>query len=382
MRSDRSCRHWRPPPASRRHHGPDRIAGALARDRRATPPSQRARRRYRGGMLGRPIAVNPLAARSQADRNLVALVFSGLVARGPDGTLIPGLAANGRLTRRAELDVHAPPGRPLARRHPGHRQRRRLHDQRPPQSRVHGPGRRVRGAGRGDGRRRAHGPDRPGHAARRFLELATQPDRADPPPRNDPGGRTRGRSVQSGAGRFGAVRPHGARRRPRGARAGRGGQLGDPGAEPSPAAIPSDPLGTVTPTTARPPRAELGRMEFRFFDEPADLEAFQERASWTQRRACGRRRGRPRSAQITQLLRYRGTTLTTVLLNLRPSHPELRDPAVGSRCQGDRPAGDRRRRLRGACRRRRSRQSRRPRGHSTRRRRRPSPPMSRPPRPR
>src|SRR5262245_54939780 len=48
---------------------------------------------YREGVLGRPVAVNPLAARTQADRDLVALVFSGLVARGPDGSLIPDLAS-------------------------------------------------------------------------------------------------------------------------------------------------------------------------------------------------------------------------------------------------------------------------------------------------
>ena len=47
---------------------------------------------YREGILGRPVAVSPLAARTQADRDLVALVFSGLVARGPNGALIPALA--------------------------------------------------------------------------------------------------------------------------------------------------------------------------------------------------------------------------------------------------------------------------------------------------
>ena len=49
---------------------------------------------YREGVLGRPTNVNPLAARTQADRDLVALVFEGLVARGGAGRPAPGLAAS------------------------------------------------------------------------------------------------------------------------------------------------------------------------------------------------------------------------------------------------------------------------------------------------
>jgi peptide/nickel transport system substrate-binding protein len=40
---------------------------------------------YREGVLSRPTNVNPLAARTQADRDLDALVFEGLVARSADG---------------------------------------------------------------------------------------------------------------------------------------------------------------------------------------------------------------------------------------------------------------------------------------------------------
>ena len=47
---------------------------------------------YREGVLGRPTNVNPLAARSQADRDLVGLVFSGLVGRDVAGRPIPALA--------------------------------------------------------------------------------------------------------------------------------------------------------------------------------------------------------------------------------------------------------------------------------------------------
>jgi ABC-type transport system substrate-binding protein len=48
---------------------------------------------YREGTIGRPSSINPLTARTQADRDLVALVFSGLVAIGPDGTYRPDLAS-------------------------------------------------------------------------------------------------------------------------------------------------------------------------------------------------------------------------------------------------------------------------------------------------
>src|SRR6476660_3194958 len=52
------------------------------------PPS----RPYREGVLGRPVSVSPLSARTQADRDLVALVYAGLVRNGPSGSLVPDLA--------------------------------------------------------------------------------------------------------------------------------------------------------------------------------------------------------------------------------------------------------------------------------------------------
>ncbi len=47
---------------------------------------------YREGVLGHPVSASPFSARSQADRDLVALVFSGLVKNGPGGSLVPDLA--------------------------------------------------------------------------------------------------------------------------------------------------------------------------------------------------------------------------------------------------------------------------------------------------
>ncbi|MFL5778668.1 MAG: ABC transporter substrate-binding protein, partial [Chloroflexota bacterium] len=59
----------------------------------APPPIPVPARPYREGILSRPESVSPLTARTQADRDLVALVFSSLVRMGPDGSLVPDLAA-------------------------------------------------------------------------------------------------------------------------------------------------------------------------------------------------------------------------------------------------------------------------------------------------
>ena len=64
--------------------------GAIPSAGTSSPPSAV----YREGTIGRPSSINPLTARTQADRDLVALVFSGLVALGPDGTYRPDLAAS------------------------------------------------------------------------------------------------------------------------------------------------------------------------------------------------------------------------------------------------------------------------------------------------
>jgi len=51
-------------------------------------------RPYREGVVGAATSINPLTAVSRADRDLVALVFSGLVALGPGETLVPSLATD------------------------------------------------------------------------------------------------------------------------------------------------------------------------------------------------------------------------------------------------------------------------------------------------
>jgi peptide/nickel transport system substrate-binding protein len=50
-------------------------------------------RPYIEGAIGAPVSVSPLTARTQIDRDLVALVFAGLVRNGPGGSVVPDLAA-------------------------------------------------------------------------------------------------------------------------------------------------------------------------------------------------------------------------------------------------------------------------------------------------
>jgi peptide/nickel transport system substrate-binding protein len=286
---------------------------------------------YREGMLGRPVAVNPLAARTQVDRNLVALVFSGLVERGANGTLIPGLASG--WTSDASGKSWTFTLRPDA----------RWHDGTPVTSAdvvytinvLRNP--EYTGPGAGSWREvAATAVDERtvqvdlATPLGGFLELATQPiapahlletipvgDLADSPFGRAPVGS--GPFVLTELDDDHAVLEPAATVR-----------LGDPGAEPTPAAIPSDPLGTIAPTR-RPdlPEPKLARMEFRFFDDARELEAAFEAGQLDA--ASGLRAANAdalATSESAELLRYPGTTLTTVLLNLRPTHPELRDPAV------------------------------------------------------
>ena len=49
---------------------------------------------YREGVVSSPSSITPLTARTQADRDLSRLVFSGLVARGSGSTYLPDLATS------------------------------------------------------------------------------------------------------------------------------------------------------------------------------------------------------------------------------------------------------------------------------------------------
>lgn len=51
-------------------------------------------RPYVEGVVGQAVSVSPLTATTQVDRDLVALVFSGLVRNGPGGAIVPDLASH------------------------------------------------------------------------------------------------------------------------------------------------------------------------------------------------------------------------------------------------------------------------------------------------
>ena len=92
----------------------------------------------------------------------------------------------------------------------------------------------------------------------------------------------------------------------------------------------------------------LSGMEFRFFDDPAALaQAYRDGgldAASGLPPAMGRELA---SAKGSRALRYPGSTLTAVLLNLRPGHPEFANPAVRTALlAGHRPAPAHQRRLR------------------------------------
>jgi peptide/nickel transport system substrate-binding protein len=70
------------------------LPAAIAPASRATaaPATEPSARPYVEGVVGPLDQVSPLSARTQAERDAVALVFSGLVRLGPDETLVPDLA--------------------------------------------------------------------------------------------------------------------------------------------------------------------------------------------------------------------------------------------------------------------------------------------------
>jgi peptide/nickel transport system substrate-binding protein len=63
--------------------------GPSPTDSPATSPAT-----YREGVVGHPTSVTPLTARTRADRELVGLIFSGLVRLGPGTSILPDLAAS------------------------------------------------------------------------------------------------------------------------------------------------------------------------------------------------------------------------------------------------------------------------------------------------
>ncbi len=63
----------------------------------ATPAPETPVVAYRDGVVGRPSSLTPLTQRTRADRDIVALVFRGLVGLGPGQKLVPDLAESWKI---------------------------------------------------------------------------------------------------------------------------------------------------------------------------------------------------------------------------------------------------------------------------------------------
>ena len=287
---------------------------------------------YREGVLGRPASVNPLAARTQADRDLVALSFSGLVRLGPRGTLVPDLAeswttdeAGTTWTFRLREGLRWHDGEPLT-----------VDDILFTIAMLKDPAYVGPGAGSWREVEASASGERSitftlATALGGFLELTTQPiaprhllgDVAPELLADDPFGR-----APIGSGPFAIVEldPDHAVLEPAASAAAPADEASEP---PIDSPLPTDTIATPAPTE-RPNVAapQLNRLEFRFFDDAEALSAAflagdLDAASGLSNVAAA---ALADEAPDARLLRYPGTTLTAVALNLRPSHPELRDP--------------------------------------------------------
>ena len=289
-------------------------------------------RPYIEGTLGTAVSVTPLTARTQVDRDLVALLFSGLVRNGPAGTIVPDLA------ERWSVD---PTGKTWT---VDLRDDARWHDGEPVTAddvlftirslqdpAYTGPS----STSWSEVSVTASGPRRVVFSLQTplggFLQALTQPlapshlladipiaELADDPFARQPIGSgpfalvelTDTSASLVAAADLAAVEAEGSAK---------------PSSSPT-----TDSLASPAPTR-RPSRPQpyLSGMEFRFYGDAEKLAAdFRagslDAASGLPRQMAADLGGAPG----TRLLRYPGATLTAVLLNLRPSHPEFASPAV------------------------------------------------------
>jgi peptide/nickel transport system substrate-binding protein len=289
-----------------------------------------AARPYVEGAVGEAISVSPLTAVTEVDRDLVALVFAGLVRNGPDGTLVPDLA------ERWSVDADGKVWTVVL------RDDARWHDGEPVTAddvvytieTLQDPDYTGPAAGSWgevtvaalDERTVTFTLDTPLGG---FPQALTQPIApghilADVPVTLLPEHPFGQQPVGAGPFELVELTSEGATLIP-------ALQLAvgeEEGADPSARA--TDSL-TTAPPTVRPerPLPYLSGIDLRFYPDPdrlvADYRAGKLDAasglSPAQAAALG-------STDGSRLLRYPGATLTTVLLNLRPTHPEFASPAV------------------------------------------------------
>jgi peptide/nickel transport system substrate-binding protein len=287
-------------------------------------------RPYREGVLGRPVSVSPLSARTQADRDLVALVYAGLVRNGPSGSLVPDLAE--RWTVDSTGAVWTFQLRDDARWHDG--EQVTAEDVAFTIGVLQDP--KYQGPGAGSWNEVTVTTEglltvvfRLKTPLGGFLQAATQPIAPAHILAGIPVDQLADRSFSRqpiGSGPFAVASlsndsaeliPAGTVLQP--AAGGNGTQpvATDSLATPGPASRPARPVPYLT------------AMEFRFFDDPQKLAAAYREGSLDA--ASGLPPALTRDlggAADSRALRYPGSTLTTVLLNLRPGHPEFSDPAV------------------------------------------------------
>jgi peptide/nickel transport system substrate-binding protein len=288
-------------------------------------------RPYVEGVMGKPTSVSPLTARTQADRDLVALLFSGLLRNGPGGTLVPDLAEDWTVDKTGRtwlVDI-----RPDARWHDGTPVTaddvvftiETLQD-----PAYKGPSATswsevtVAATGQRQVRFTLETP------LGGFLQALTQPIApahllAEIPIENlgeDPFG---GVPIGSGAFAITELTDRSASLLPAEILEG----SGEPSASPS-----SSPDSLTTPIpTLRPsrPMPYLAGIEFRFYDDPADLAAdFQAKELDAASGLPPATAAELGASPGAKLVRYPGATLTAALVNLRPGHPEFGSPGVRS----------------------------------------------------
>ena len=286
-------------------------------------------RPYVEGVLGHPSSVSPLTARTQADRDLVALLFPGLVRNGPDGTIVPDLAERWSVDKTGKtwtVDI-----RPDARWHDGSPVTaddvvftiETLQD-----PAYTGPS----ATSWSEVSVTAVNP----HQVRftldtplgGFLQALTQPiapvhllgDLPVDALAQDPFG---GLPIGSGAFAITQLSDTSASLVPAQIAEEAGSASASPSSSP-------DSLSTATPTS-RPqrPMPYLAGIEFRFYDNPTDLAGDFESgeldaASGLPPAVAAQLGSQPGS----RLVRYPGATLTAALVNLRPGHPEFATAAI------------------------------------------------------
>jgi peptide/nickel transport system substrate-binding protein len=292
-------------------------------------PTLVAGRPYREGVLGRPTSVSPLSARTQADRDLVSLVYSGLVRNGPHGSLVPDLAE--RWTVDPTGAIWTFELRPDA----------RWHDGEPVTAddvaftiRVfQDPAYAGPAAGSwNEVKVTTEGPTTVVFTLATplggFLQAATQPIApahllANVPVdelSSHPFGR---QPIGSGPFAVASLSDVSASLIP-------AVNLVAPPAVAEPTAGPTDSLATVPPVD-RPnrPVPYLSGIDLTFFDTPESMAMAYRGGAIDAASGLPAQFGRDLAAESgSRTLHYPGSTLTAVLFNLRPGHPEFADPAV------------------------------------------------------